>query len=73
MHVDGLCFHWTCNDSSILYHYSLISCLHLLFDVFRPLVESGKNPQKYIKYAVDDLERMLGEFFEGKNVNEPRR
>lgn len=40
---------------------------------FGPLVESGKNPQKYIKYAVDDLERMLGEFFEGKNVNEPRR
>ncbi|EEF45760.1 protein binding protein, putative [Ricinus communis] len=40
---------------------------------FGPLVESGKNPQKYIKYNPEDLERMLGEFFEGKTLNEPRR
>ncbi|XP_040991545.1 exocyst complex component EXO70A1-like [Juglans microcarpa x Juglans regia] len=40
---------------------------------FGPLVENGKNPQKYIKYSAEDLERMLGEFFEGKNLNEPRR
>ncbi|KDP22763.1 hypothetical protein JCGZ_01980 [Jatropha curcas] len=40
---------------------------------FGPLVESGKNPQKYIKYTAEDLERMLGEFFEGKTLNEPRR
>ncbi|XP_030966047.1 exocyst complex component EXO70A1-like [Quercus lobata] len=40
---------------------------------FGPLVESGKNPQKYIKYGAEDLERMLGEFFEGKNLNEPKR
>ncbi|CAN1297942.1 Exocyst complex component EXO70A1 [Linum perenne] len=40
---------------------------------FGPLVESGKNPQKYIKYSAEDLERMLGEFFEGKTLNEPRR
>lgn len=40
---------------------------------YRPLVESGKNPQKYIRYTAEDLERMLSEFFEGKNVNEPRR
>ncbi|KAK7860455.1 exocyst complex component exo70a1 [Quercus suber] len=39
----------------------------------RPLVGSGKNPQKYIKYGAEDLERMLGEFFEGKNLNEPKR
>ncbi|XP_050126738.1 exocyst complex component EXO70A1-like isoform X2 [Malus sylvestris] len=40
---------------------------------YGPLVESGKNPQKYIRYTAEDLERMLGEFFEGRNVNEPRR
>ncbi|KAM7267687.1 hypothetical protein ACFE04_009853 [Oxalis oulophora] len=31
---------------------------------FGPLVESGKNAQKYIRYSAEDLERMLGEFFE---------
>ncbi|KAI4373098.1 hypothetical protein MLD38_011261 [Melastoma candidum] len=40
---------------------------------FGPLVDSGKAPQKYIKYTAEDLERMLGEFFEGKTVNEPKR
>ncbi|KAI4347767.1 hypothetical protein L6164_008550 [Bauhinia variegata] len=40
---------------------------------FGPLVENGKTPQKYIKYTAEDLERMLGEFFEGKNVNEIKR
>ncbi|KAJ6892645.1 hypothetical protein NC651_025757 [Populus alba x Populus x berolinensis] len=40
---------------------------------FGPLVESGKIPQKYIRYTAEDLERMLGEFFEGKTLNEPRR
>ena len=40
---------------------------------YRPLVESGKNPQKYIKYGAEDLERMLGKFFKGKNLNEPKR
>ncbi|KAL9318061.1 hypothetical protein ACSQ67_014578 [Phaseolus vulgaris] len=40
---------------------------------FGPLVESGKNPQKYIKYTAEDLDRMLGEFFEGKNMNETKR
>ncbi|XP_020222710.1 exocyst complex component EXO70A1 [Cajanus cajan] len=40
---------------------------------FGPLVESGKNPQKYIKYTPEDLDRMLGEFFEGKNMSETKR
>lgn len=40
---------------------------------FGNVVENGKNPQKYAKYSPEDLERMLGEFFEGKNLNEPRR
>ncbi|CAN4090192.1 unnamed protein product [Withania somnifera] len=40
---------------------------------FGPLVESGKNAQKYIRYSAEDLDRMLGEFFEGKTLNEPKR
>ncbi|XP_071721812.1 exocyst complex component EXO70A1-like [Rutidosis leptorrhynchoides] len=40
---------------------------------FGPLVETGKNSQKYIRYSAEDLERMLGEFFEGNTLNEPRR
>ncbi|MCD7457440.1 hypothetical protein HAX54_035088 [Datura stramonium] len=40
---------------------------------FGPMVENGKNPQKYIRYSAEDLERMLGEFFEGKTLNEPKR
>ncbi|KAM7532254.1 hypothetical protein LguiB_035664 [Lonicera macranthoides] len=40
---------------------------------FGPLVENGKNAHKYIRYAAEDLDRMLGEFFEGKTLNEPRR
>ncbi|OAY83424.1 Exocyst complex component EXO70A1 [Ananas comosus] len=34
---------------------------------FGALVDNGKNPQKYIKYTPDELEKLLGEFFEGKN------
>ncbi|XP_010554527.1 PREDICTED: exocyst complex component EXO70A1 isoform X2 [Tarenaya hassleriana] len=40
---------------------------------FGPLVESGKTSQKYIRYTAEDLERLLGEFFEGKTVTEPKR
>uniref|UniRef100_A0A3Q7G095 Exocyst subunit Exo70 family protein n=1 Tax=Solanum lycopersicum TaxID=4081 RepID=A0A3Q7G095_SOLLC len=40
---------------------------------FGPLVESGKNAQKYVRYSAEDLDRMLGEFFEGKTFNEPKR
>ncbi|KAJ1695859.1 hypothetical protein LUZ63_012557 [Rhynchospora breviuscula] len=40
---------------------------------FGPLVENSKNPQKYIKYTAEDLEKMLGEFFEGKAAVEVRR
>nr|KYP67787.1 hypothetical protein KK1_024140 [Cajanus cajan] len=34
---------------------------------------SGKNPHKYIKYTPKDLDRMLGEFFEGKKMCETKR
>ncbi|EPS68385.1 hypothetical protein M569_06379, partial [Genlisea aurea] len=40
---------------------------------FGPMIESGKNPQKYIRYSPEDLDRMLAEFFEGKTWNEPKR
>ncbi|KAM3199005.1 exocyst complex component EXO70A1 [Capsicum annuum] len=38
---------------------------------FGPMIESGKNPQKYIRYSPEDLERMLAEFFEGKTWKGP--
>lgn len=40
---------------------------------FGPMVENGKNSYRYIKYSAEDLEHMLGEFFEGKTMNEPKR
>ncbi|KAE8125191.1 hypothetical protein FH972_020024 [Carpinus fangiana] len=40
---------------------------------FGPMIENGKNPQKYIRYTPEDLERMLSEFFEGKTWNEQKR
>ncbi|GAV57320.1 Exo70 domain-containing protein [Cephalotus follicularis] len=40
---------------------------------FGPMIENGKNPQKYIRYTPEELERMLSEFFEGKTWNEPKR
>ncbi|XP_070021639.1 exocyst complex component EXO70A1-like [Nicotiana sylvestris] len=38
---------------------------------FGPMIEGGKNPQKYIRYTPEDLERMLAEFFEGKTWKGP--
>ncbi|XP_020582775.1 exocyst complex component EXO70A1-like [Phalaenopsis equestris] len=40
---------------------------------FGPLIQNGKNPQKYIRFTPEDLERMLGEFFEGKTWTEQKR
>ncbi|XP_038881234.1 exocyst complex component EXO70A1 [Benincasa hispida] len=40
---------------------------------FGPMIENGKNPQKYIRYSPEDLERMLNEFFEGKTFSEQKR
>ncbi|KAL2534534.1 exocyst subunit exo70 family protein A2 [Abeliophyllum distichum] len=40
---------------------------------YGPLIQGGKNPQKYIRYGPEDLERMLAEFFEGKTSIDPRR
>ncbi|KAL6989206.1 hypothetical protein U1Q18_014959 [Sarracenia purpurea var. burkii] len=40
---------------------------------YGPLVENGKNPYKYIRYTAEDLDRMLGEFFEGRTLNELKR
>ncbi|CAH1444242.1 unnamed protein product [Lactuca virosa] len=40
---------------------------------FGALVENGKNPDKYIRYSIEDLDQMLCEIFEGKTLNEARR
>lgn len=45
----------------------LMDLLMLFYVVgYRVLVENGKNSHKYIRYTAEDLDRMLGEFFEGK-------
>ena len=41
--------------------------------LYRPLVENVKSTQRYIKYTAEDLERILGEFFEGKSMNDNKR
>ncbi|AED96204.1 exocyst subunit exo70 family protein A3 [Arabidopsis thaliana] len=41
---------------------------------FGPMIESGKNSQKYIRFTPEDLERMLNDFFQGKNLDvSPKR
>ncbi|CAA7402916.1 unnamed protein product [Spirodela intermedia] len=40
---------------------------------FGPMIESGKNPQKYYRYAPEVVDRLLGEFFEGKVWGELKR
>jgi len=38
------------------------------------MIESGKNSQKYIRFTPEDLERMLNDFFQGKNLDvSPKR
>ncbi|KAL8130004.1 hypothetical protein V2J09_019159 [Rumex salicifolius] len=39
---------------------------------FGSLVEGGKNAMRYIRYSPEDLEHMLGEFFEGKTSEQKR-
>ena len=34
------------------------------------MLEGGKNPSKYVKYTPEQLEVMIGDFFEGKPRNE---
>lgn len=40
---------------------------------YSSIIESDRSKGKYIRYTPEDLERMLGEFFEGKTRVEPRR
>ncbi|KAE9590102.1 hypothetical protein Lal_00033764 [Lupinus albus] len=40
---------------------------------FGPMIENGKNPTKYIRYSPENLEQMLGEFFESKTWSEQKR
>ncbi|KAJ7556873.1 hypothetical protein O6H91_05G102600 [Diphasiastrum complanatum] len=40
---------------------------------YSSILDNGKNPQKYMKYSPEDLERLLGEFFEGKFKGDQRR
>ncbi|EFJ09561.1 hypothetical protein SELMODRAFT_184479 [Selaginella moellendorffii] len=38
---------------------------------YSAILENGKNTQRYIKYTADDLDRLLGELFEGKTRGGP--
>ncbi|XP_078432043.1 exocyst complex component EXO70A1-like [Wolffia australiana] len=40
---------------------------------FGPLIDCGKNPQKYYRHAPEDVERLLGEFFEAKVWGDVKR
>ncbi|CAH2070242.1 unnamed protein product, partial [Thlaspi arvense] len=44
----------------------IVPAFELFLKRFGPMMESGKNPQKYIRFTSKDLERMHNEFFEGK-------
>ncbi|KAK6944108.1 Exocyst complex subunit Exo70, C-terminal [Dillenia turbinata] len=70
---------WTVPDSELRESLRL-SIAEVLLPAYRsflkrfgPMIEAGKNPQKYIRYSPEDLDRMLSEFFEGKTWNEPKR
>lgn len=39
----------------------------------RPMIETGKNPGKYIKFSPESIESMLNEFFESKTWGEQKR
>ncbi|KAH7839230.1 hypothetical protein Vadar_001512 [Vaccinium darrowii] len=70
---------WTVPDSELRESLRL-AVAEILLPAYRSfikrygaLVESGKNPMKYIRFSAEDLDRMLGEFFEGKTLNESKR
>ncbi|KMZ73546.1 Exocyst complex component EXO70A1 [Zostera marina] len=70
---------WTVPDQELRESLRL-SVAEILLPAYRsfhkrygPLIDSGKNPQKYIKYVPEDLDRMLAEFFDGKTWNEQKR
>lgn len=61
-----------------LMHFAAVFCnmsfILLLFTFFcSSAIENGKIPNKYVKYTAEDLERMIGELFEGKSRSEQRR
>ncbi|KAL2900048.1 Exocyst complex component EXO70A1, partial [Bienertia sinuspersici] len=70
---------WTVPDSELRESLRL-AVAEVLLPAYRsfvkrygPMIEGGKNPQKYIRHSAEDLERMLNEFFEGKNWGEQKR
>ncbi|KAK7278734.1 hypothetical protein RJT34_23770 [Clitoria ternatea] len=64
---------WTVPDSELRESLRL-AVAEVLLPAYRSfikrfgcMVENGKNPQKYIRYSPENLEQMLGDFFESKN------
>ncbi|TKY53573.1 Exocyst complex component EXO70A1 [Spatholobus suberectus] len=70
---------WTVPDSE-LRESLILAVAEVLLPAYRsfvkrfgPLVENVKGSQRYNKYTAEDLERILGEFFEGKNMTDSKR
>ncbi|KFK26836.1 hypothetical protein AALP_AA8G300200 [Arabis alpina] len=67
---------WTVADSELRESLRLsvaevlLPAYKLFFKRFGPMIESGKNPQKCIRFTPEDLKQMLDEFFEGKTWSE---
>nr|CAD1838655.1 unnamed protein product [Ananas comosus var. bracteatus] len=61
---------WTVPDQELRESLRL-AVAEILLPAYRSFIKRfGKNPQKYVKYSPEDLERMLGEFFEGKPMSD---
>ena len=66
-------YHHISKESIFSFFYSYHKEILFCFACYRPMVENGKNPQKYIRYSPEVLDRMMNEFFEGKTWNEQKR
>ncbi|KAI4381821.1 hypothetical protein MLD38_007859 [Melastoma candidum] len=53
--------------------YKLIPAYRSFLGRFRNHIESGKHPENYIKYSVEDLETAILDFFEGYPVSQHLR
>ncbi|KAL1331859.1 exocyst complex component EXO70A1 [Arachis duranensis] len=70
---------WTVPDSELRESLKL-AIIEVLLPAYRsflkrfgPMLENGKNPQKYIRYTPEQIEEMLNGFFESKSWNDQKR
>ncbi|PQM43321.1 exocyst complex component EXO70A1-like [Prunus yedoensis var. nudiflora] len=67
---------WMVHDSELRESLRL-AVAEVLLPAYRafikPMIENGKNPQKYIRFHPETIESMLNEFFESKTWSEPKQ